>query len=168
MQENSSHISASQSSANQIEVAAGSSTSDISNVHIDNAQNNDNPPFSRKSSIRTSLKLRRKPEISQNPIDPQSRDVPNQVKKGLAGVRTAMLIMTDDKGYNSGRKYYFQANSDFQRREIVDILGARSKAARISKEAKGKLERIRERVGDIIKSDPFQYFFAFLIAMVRL
>jgi hypothetical protein len=76
--------------------------------------------------------------------------------------------MTDDNGYNSGHKYYFQAKTDADRREIVDVLTARSSSARASKEAKGRMQKIRERVSTLITSDPFQYCFAFLIAMVRL
>ncbi len=163
MQDNSSHTSATLERGNSI------SAGDMSKLsNSDNLQNNPKKTFSFQPSKWIPGKSRQGSEILQNPVDQQSKDMQTQVGKGLAGERYVLSIMTADDGYNSGRKYYFQANSDAERREIIDILAARSKAARLSKEAKGKIERIREIVGDVIKSNPFQYFFAFLIAMVRL
>jgi hypothetical protein len=143
-----------------------SSTADMSN--LENPQNNSKPTNSQHSfQWKPSVSLKRLDSAIKSLSAPQSNDAHDPpIAKGLAAAGPVILIMTDDKGYNSGRKYYFQTKSDVDRREIVDNLAARSKAARTSKEAKGKLQKIRERVSDIIKSDPFQYFFAFLIAMV--
>ena len=75
-------------------------------------------------------------------------------------------IMTDHNGYNSGRKYYVQALSDADRREIVTHLLAKSKAAKKEKESKGRIQRAKEKVARLTGSKPFQYFFAILIVFV--
>ncbi len=111
---------------------------------------------------------RKKSDIANKQSEIQPHDSNIHIGKGLSAARHVMFIRTDDNGYNSGRKYYLQTNTDANRREIVDSIAARSKAARIRKEAKGKLQRVRERVGALIKSNPFQYFFAVLIALVRI
>jgi hypothetical protein len=161
MQEGASSISA---SANPIE--KGSSTLDLSN--LENSQNKSKRSLTNQASSWMPRKNRKGLDSTKNLSAIQSNDGPPAlIGKGLTAAVPVMLIMTDDHGYNSGRKYYFQAKSDADRREIVDTLSARSKAARTSKEAKGKVQKIRERVSAFTKSDIFQYFFAFLIAMVK-
>ncbi len=143
-----------------------SSTLDISNS--ENPQNNSKQTNSLQSQWMPRISLKRLDSI-RNLSVPQSNDAQSHaIGKGLAAAGPVILIMTDDNGYNSGRKYYFQTKSDVDRREIVEVLAVRSKAARISKEAKGKMQRIRERVSAVTKSDSFQYFFALLIAMVTI
>jgi hypothetical protein len=56
---------------------------------------------------------------------------------------STVLIATVEKGYNSGRKYYLQAASEAQRREVVDALDGRVRAARKAREAKGRLRRLQ-------------------------
>ncbi len=147
--------------ANQIE--KGSSSLDMGS--FENSQNNINTRVSQthQATMRMPRITRKTSESSKSLSGIQSNDgPPGPLGKGLP----VMLIITDENGYNSGRKYYFQTKSDADRREIVEVLAARSKAARTSKEAKGRLQKIRERVSVVTKSDMFQYFFAFLITMV--
>ena len=162
MQEGSSIISVSHCTASQVE--KGSSIADMSN--LENHQSNSKPSLLHQPSMWIPCLSRNGLDSSKNLTALQSKQAPVVMPKLAAGCVT--VIMTDDKGYNSGRKYYFQAKCDADRREIVDILAAKTKTARLSKEAKGKIQRIRERVSVLTKSDMFQYFFAFLIAMVRL
>ncbi len=164
MQEASLHATVSHSAATPVEKT--SSVSDMSCHGLDNSPGSPNQSPLRQPSLWISRFSLRGSENSKSLSAPQFNDALAPLVRGLAAAGSVM-IMTDDNGYNSGRKYYFQTNNDADRRAIVDILAARSKAARASKEAKGKMQRVRERVGDLIKSDPFQYCFAFLIAMVR-
>jgi hypothetical protein len=148
--------------ANQVE--KGSSSLDMGS--FENSQNNINTKVSQthQATMRMPRITRKTLESSKTLSGIRSNDGPSApLGKGLGPV---MLIITDENGYNSGRKYYFQTKSDADRREIVEVLAARSKAARTSKEAKGRLQKIRERVSVVTKSDMFQYFFAFLIIMV--
>ena len=78
----------------------------------------------------------------------------------------SISIATVANGYNSGRRYYIRANSDAERREIVSQLTTKSRIARKSREAKGRLERVRDRVRLLVTSTPFQYLFAILITGV--
>jgi hypothetical protein len=165
MQDGSMHIPVSYSLSNKAERVSSTSQADKSTQ--ENDQNNSNQSHSQQSSTWIARLSRKGSACSKNLSANQSNDAHAHNGKGLTATGSVM-IMTNDHGYNSGRKYYFQAKSDSDRREIVEILAARSKAARASKEAKGKLQRIRDRVSAFTKSDSFQYFFAFLIAMVRL
>jgi hypothetical protein len=77
-----------------------------------------------------------------------------------------LSISTEEGGYNSGRKYYIHVNTDEERREIVQLLTKKFKAAKKMKEAKGRLKRMKEKLHRITTSNPFQYFFAMLIMTV--
>jgi hypothetical protein len=146
-----------------IQIEKSSSAADL-----ENSQTKSNQSLKHQSSMWMPRMSKKMLNSSKNLSAPQLNDAqPPCIGKGLTA-GPMMLIMTDENGYNSGRKYYFQTKSDAERREIMDALVTRSKLARTSKEAKGKLERIRERVSDFTKSDSFQYFFAFLIAMVTM
>ena len=84
-----------------------------------------------------------------------------QIAKGFT-----LILMTDECGYNSGRKYYIQTNSDADRREIIQVLGKKCKAAKQSKNAKSRLDSVKATVRRLTTSNPFQYFFAMLIVAV--
>ena len=77
-----------------------------------------------------------------------------------------LMIVTEEDGYNSGRKYCIQTDAEAERREIVELLTHKYKAAKKSKEAKSRFKKMRERIHRITTSDPFQYFFAMLIMVV--
>ena len=86
--------------------------------------------------------------------------------KGSIMAPNTITIVTDHNGYNSGRKYYIQAQSDGDRRKIIATLSIKSKAAKKEKEAKGRMQRAKEKVAKLTRSKPFQYFFAILIVLV--
>lgn len=88
--------------------------------------------------------------------------------EGIAMTLTSnnLLIVTEEGGYNSGRKYYIQTNSDSERREIADLLTVKFKAAKKSQEIKSRHKRMKENILRITSSNPFQYFFAMLIFAV--
>jgi hypothetical protein len=76
------------------------------------------------------------------------------------------FLVTEEEGYNSGRKYYIQANSDTERREIIEMLTKVFKAAKKAKELQSRYARVKEKLHRITSSNQFQYFFAMLILAV--
>ena len=82
-------------------------------------------------------------------------------------VSNSFVLATEERGYNSGRKYYFQTSTDQQRKQIIAALTPKYKAARKSQQARSRLIRIKRKLVRILNSDPFQYFFASLIIAVR-
>ena len=85
--------------------------------------------------------------------------------KGSIIAPNTITIVTDQNGYNSGRKYYVEA-AEADRREIISTLLSRARVAKKEKEAKGRMQRAREKVARLTGSKPFQYFFAILIVFV--
>ena len=86
----------------------------------------------------------------------------------FATAANCFQIMTDQKGYNSGRKYCIQVDSEAERDEIITTLTPACKHAKKRMEARSRLQTIKVKLSRIIDSKPFQYFFAFLIVAVGL
>ena len=78
-----------------------------------------------------------------------------------------LQISTVDDGYNSGRSYYFKAQSDELCQEIVSSLQIISKAARKRAQAWSWFRRAQSKVRRVNDSTPFQLGVAFLIITVR-
>ena len=106
-------------------------------------------------------KVRRMSSVGNNENPVKTPSAPPAASNNL-------LIVTEEDGYNSGRKYYIQANSEFERRQIIDNLTSVYKAAKKSKEFLSRHKRMKENLLQITTSDPFQYFFAMLILAVSL
>lgn len=79
----------------------------------------------------------------------------------------ALQISTVDDGYNSGRSYYFKAQSDELCQEIVSSLQIIAKAARKRAQAWSWFRRAQSKVRRVNDSTPFQLGVAFLIITVR-
>ena len=65
--------------------------------------------------------------------------------------------------YNSGRKYYIKTDSEDNHKKILVMLTEKAKKARSIKEAKTRLQKVRDSAAVVYASSPFQYLFAFLI-----
>ena len=65
--------------------------------------------------------------------------------------------------YNSGRKYYIKTDSEANYNKVMEMLTKKAKKARSIKEAKTRLQKVRDRAAVVYASSPFQYLFAFLI-----
>ena len=131
---------------------------------------NTNPVQPTKGSLIKATTLRKNTKsatISSKQVtsDTEAVDSAKDIVGSIMGPNT-ITIMTDHNGYNSGRKYYVQAPSDMERRDIVAKLTARSKVAKKEKEAKGRMQQAKENVARLTGSKPFQYFFAILIVFV--
>ena len=79
----------------------------------------------------------------------------------------AMMIETDPEGYNSGRTYYFQADTKQKCRELVMTISKRVKEVQQKAQTKGLFKKIRHRVRNIFESRIFQNVFALLIIGVN-
>ena len=93
----------------------------------------------------------------------------NQSQANIASLETvastlsAFQIRTVPLGYNCGRKYCLQANSDPQCEELIKLLDKLTIAARKRKEAKTALQRSQDAVRVVFESSPFQMSSAVLI-----
>ncbi len=81
----------------------------------------------------------------------------------VASTLSAFQIRTVHMGYNCGRKYCLQAESDPQCEELITLLDKLAVAARRRKESKTAFQRSREAVLAIYVSTPFQMCSALLI-----
>ncbi len=77
-----------------------------------------------------------------------------------------LLIETHPDGYNSGRTYYLQAESELLCRNLVKSLSLYSAAAHERAQAKSTFAMTQRRVDRVYRSSPFQGFFAVLIIAV--
>jgi hypothetical protein len=81
--------------------------------------------------------------------------------------RNAVLINTIMDGYNSGRAYYLQAETEEVCRELAKTLAVMSKDAKKRAEAKTRFQKMQGKVLKFYESTPFQCLVAFLIVAVR-
>ena len=65
--------------------------------------------------------------------------------------------------YNSGRKYYIKTDSEANYNKVMEMLTKKAKKARSIKEAKTRLQKVRDRAAVVYASWPFQNLFAILI-----
>jgi hypothetical protein len=79
-----------------------------------------------------------------------------------------LMIETHPDGYNSGRTYYLQAESEILRNNIVKMLSESSALALDRAQAQSAFAQTQRRVERVYRSSPFQSFFAFLIVAVRI
>jgi hypothetical protein len=77
-----------------------------------------------------------------------------------------LMIETHQDGYNSGRTYYLQTNSDATCQQLIQKLNKSRKAARERAHAKTALAQTRQRVGKIYRSRTVQNCVAILIIAV--
>jgi hypothetical protein len=93
----------------------------------------------------------------------------NQSQANIASLETvastlsAFQIRTIPTGYNCGRKYCLQADSDDQCEELIKLLDKLAVAARRRKEAKTAIQRSQDSVRAVYNSTPFQMSSALLI-----
>jgi hypothetical protein len=80
----------------------------------------------------------------------------------------AFQIRTKQDGYNSGRKYIVQADSDATLSSLTIVIPNFSKAAVLRADARPMWRRMQERVRALYSSSPFQGIASFLIMAVRI
>ena len=85
----------------------------------------------------------------------------------VVDISYAFQIRTKKDGYNAGRKYYLQANSDQELADVLSELRSLTKSAVERAEANSKWTQMQERVRLFYNSSLFQAFAAFLIIAVR-
>lgn len=78
-----------------------------------------------------------------------------------------LMIETHSEGYNSGRKYYLQAESKASGQDIIKKLTQYSIAAYERAQAQSVFRRAQLRVLKVYRSNLFQRFVALLIISVR-
>jgi hypothetical protein len=83
-----------------------------------------------------------------------------------ANVSNNLMIETHPEGYNSGRTYYFQANSKASCQEIVRKLSQYCTAAHERAHTRTVFAQAQRQVDKVYRSPLFQGFFAFLIIAV--
>jgi hypothetical protein len=81
--------------------------------------------------------------------------------------RNAVQINTIMDGYNSGRAYYLQAETEEDCRELATTLAVMSKDAKKRAEDKTRFQILQCKVLKFYDSTPFQCLVAFLIVAVR-
>ena len=79
----------------------------------------------------------------------------------------SMRLDTDPEGYNSGRTYYLQANTDEELERLVQNLNMWTKKAKKRFEARSVLERSQRRARMIYNSLLFQCTTALFMLLVR-
>jgi hypothetical protein len=77
-----------------------------------------------------------------------------------------VMMETHPDGYNSGRTYYFKADSRASCQEIVRSLSQYCTAAQEKAHAQSVFAQAQRRVDKVYRSALFQGFFAFLIIAV--
>ncbi len=77
------------------------------------------------------------------------------------------MIVTNADGYNSGRTYYLQAESNAVRRDVEQHISHNSKMAIERANAKTAFAQVQQQVRKVYASAIFQNAVAFLILTVR-
>ena len=88
------------------------------------------------------------------------------LEKGSKEFLHAFLISTVPGGHNSGRTYYFQADSAESYSQITQHLVAHAKAAREQAELRTRFTKSQYQMRKIFNSILFQRFSALLIVLV--
>jgi hypothetical protein len=83
--------------------------------------------------------------------------------ESAASTISAFQIRTVPSGYNCGRKYCLQAESDAQCEEMIKLLTKLSLAAQLRQEAKSPCQRSQDAMRRVFNSMPFQIYSATLI-----
>jgi hypothetical protein len=77
-----------------------------------------------------------------------------------------LLVETHPDGYNSGRTYYLQAESEALCKDLIQKLASYSAVAHEKAQAQSTFALTQRRVDRVYRSSPFQIFFAVLIIAV--
>jgi hypothetical protein len=94
------------------------------------------------------------------------KKTPLDKKEGVPKTANTLSIATHPEGYNSGRKYYLQAESSDIRTQVIRELTHLSKAARKAAERKSKFQRSQAKVKRIFLSYPFHVLMSITILVV--
>jgi hypothetical protein len=95
----------------------------------------------------------------------EMRSIPHENKKTT--VAEELMIETHPDGYNSGRIYYLQAESNAMCQKIIQKLKQYCAAARERAHARTAMAQAQQHVGKLYRSKIFQNIVAFLIIAVR-